>query len=319
MTTRALLVAACAIACHQPPTTPSLQCGEGTTQQGSACVPSGVYCGTGTQDSNGTCIPSTSRFLIRAPKTIVADGWSTTEVRVVGSNPDGSPDLEPVVLTMDRSGAGAFASPAFALDELGGASNFLPCNSATDAGCVGPVQLQLARAAAPQTPVATVDVMLVAPAQIGDAAPCGGAGNLLYLDGNNFYVNGPTTWGPPNWTVTVVGGAQGADAQIVMPGPATTNWDLTISTAQLGIDLIPSTYPNAQYGPTAKPGEPEMTFTATQPPLAVNCNVTSAFQIIDYGYDPTRVGYVSHFTATFTQQCASDPTRSMTGCVHFSQ
>jgi hypothetical protein len=313
---RAVVLACACVACHHTASPPPITCGSGTVQQGGRCVAmAGLACGTGTHDNaQGACVPDAGRFLIRAPSTIRADGWSATEVRVVGTAPDGTPDVEPVQLLVDRATAGAFASPSFTLDELGGASNFVPCNS-NDAACLGPARLDLVRASAPQTAVATVDVTLVAPPQIASSTPCLAGGNILYFDGASFYYDGTQTFTTATGaTFDVFGGSNRAVVQLVQGNAA---WSITMQSAQLGIPLLASTYQNAIEADIAKPGQPQFTMTATNPPIATNCNVASEFEVEAFSYDPSR-NAIDALTATFHQWCTSDTTKQITGCVHYS-
>src|SRR5450432_3310391 len=106
--------------CHGGQT---VECGAGTVLQGDTCVPTGgPTCGAGTHADNGMCLPdSSSGFEVRAGSMIRADGWSGTEVRVVGTQPDGTPSHDEVVLASNPASAGQFVSPSFVLDDVGGA------------------------------------------------------------------------------------------------------------------------------------------------------------------------------------------------------
>jgi hypothetical protein len=304
--------------CHGSQTT--VECGAGTMLQGDACVPTGgPTCGAGTHADNGMCLPDApglSAFELRTSSMIRADGWSGTEVRVVGLQPDGTPSHDEVVLASNPASAGQFVSPSFVLDDIGGASSFIPCNSVTP-GCVGAAEFTVALASAPQTPVAHVDVQLVAPPAIASATPCLAGGNILHFDGQNFDYNGSVTFSTDG-AFNASGGPDRGFVQMVA-NASNTSWNLTFTTRQVGIPLIASVYEQAQDPlDIAAPGDPGFTISGNGYPVLTNCASFNAFQIEDYQYDAAQQT-VTALTASFTQVCLFQPGSTLSGCVHFAQ
>jgi hypothetical protein len=295
----------------------TVECGAGTVLQGDTCVPTGgPTCGAGTHVDNGMCLPdSSSGFEVRASSMIRADGWSGTEVRVAQA--DGTPSHDEVVLASNPPGAGQFVSPSFVLDDVGGASNFIPCNSVTS-GCVGAAELTVALASAPQTPLAHVDVQLVAPPAIGSATPCLAGGNILYFEGQNFYYDGPKTFSTDG-VFDVSGSGPDRASVNMIANPSNTSWRFLFTTHQIGIPLIASVYEQAQPPDViAAPGDPGFTVSGTGFPVLTNCDSINAFQIEEFQYVASSQT-VTLLTASFTQTCVLQPGSTVTGCVHFSQ
>jgi hypothetical protein len=261
------------------------------------------------------CVPD-PHLEIRALPAIVADGRSATEVVVFGTQPDGTPSHDKVVLAVDRASAGTFVSPAVSLDDIDAESAFLPCNS-HDAACLGPATLQVALASAPMTPLATVNVELVAPTPIGSAAPCLVGGDVLYFNANGWGYNGEKTFTPTDPMAPAY-----FDPQLVLDDAATIGvavmngpqWGLQFQSRQLGIPLIASTYPDAVQADIAKAGQPGLYVSGTGD-LPANCPALMEFEIETYDH----TGSVLHeLTATFHITCSNDSTKTVTGCVHYS-
>lgn len=113
------------------------------------------------------CVPlPTTQYTIRARKTITAlpgdpteptDASDPVEIVLSGTHPDGKPAMDAVVLLTDRPNAGTFDPPTLALDATHRRAKFTPCHAATP-GCTGPLELRMALASAPTTPVATFPV-----------------------------------------------------------------------------------------------------------------------------------------------------------------
>jgi len=311
-------VLAC-VACKGSSAPSNVECGAGTMLGvlSTQCFPtSDMTCGPGThEEDDGTCVAD-PRLEIRATPTIVADGRSATEVVVFGREADGSPSHVQVVLTVDRASAGTFVSPAVGLDDVDAESAFVPCNS-HDAACLGPATLQVALASAPMTPVATVQVQLVAPTPIGSAAPCLGGGDILYFNAAGWGYNGEKTFSSTDPTTPAVFDPSLTLDDAVTIGASIPNgpgWGLQFQSRQLGIPLIASTYPNAVQADIAIAGQPGL-YINGQGDLPANCPANMEFEIETYDH----TGSVLHeLTATFHITCSNDTTKTVTGCVHYS-
>lgn len=309
----AIAAGVCLIGCTQA--APSIECGEGTVLESGVCVRAGLMCGTGTHEDAGMCVADGGiRFELRTEPSLRADGHSSTEVRVFGIAPDGSPSHDRVVLGTDRTGSGVFISPIVVLDELGASSQFLPCNSVT-AGCVGPVRLTVALASAPTATLAGLDVTLEAPTPIGDPAPCLTGGDVLHLEGHDFMFDGARTLVAPDATFHGMGGAIAASL-----GAGTTSeaWQVAFSTDKLDVNLVPSVYLDGFVAGT--PGGAGHPTFQLDGPFSSPCTMrVDNFQIHELAFDPTNLhGYnLEKLTATFTQQCVFEPARTLSGCVHF--
>jgi hypothetical protein len=289
-----------------------IECGPGTVAQGMTCVATGTTCGTGMHELDGACVADTW-FQIRALPIILADGRSATEVRAFGATADGSPSHDAIVVSVDRASAGAFVSPGFVLDDLGGATNFIPCTSATT-GCEGPAQFALALASVPQTPLATVDVQLAGPSPVGSTAPCLAGGNILYFDGQDFDYNGPVTFSTDGHF-----NVSGADDRVNLGMVSDTGaaWTLELNTHALGIPMIASVYDGAVSYGIAKPGQPGFDLIGNGP-VPTGCTTIGDFQIEEFVH-VANPDTVTLLTATFVARCGDDPTRRLDGCVHYAQ
>src|SRR5262249_54860308 len=152
---------------------PGTTCGPGTYQDGGECI-SAIVCGTGTVDANGQCVvlaaaDAGAKYEVRVlSPQLVADGFSVDPFLAIGTNADGTPATDSVVLGTTLTGAGTFDHQSFALGAIGHQGFFTPCSS-TSAGCTGDFQVTLALASAPNVPVATSESLtLQAPQGIGD-------------------------------------------------------------------------------------------------------------------------------------------------------
>lgn len=267
-------------------------------------------CGASTHEQAGTCIAD-SRFELRAPPAIRADGYSPVDMRAFGFDAAGLPASDRVIVTVDRVTAGQIASPVFALGDLGGATTFIPCNAAdaSNTTCAGPAQLELALASAPQLPLATADVELVAPTPVGDVTPCLAGGNILHYDTVD-YGTPPTLTISSNGVFDVFGSlARG----VVHVFADDVGWSLTFDVSKLGIPMLPSIYEDAKQVGYADAGEPVYQLTGIG-----NCTPISRFQIHTFTYDADTQDVIA-ITATFEEHCDTDPTRTRTGCVHYTQ
>jgi hypothetical protein len=285
----------------------------GPTASGDPDADPGDTCGAGTHDDSGTCVPDgPTAYQIRASSTIAADGHSRNEIRVFGTNADGTPSHDQVVLSMDRPGAGEYVSPTFVLDDLGGETQFIPCNS-TIAGCTGPLSLTLALASAPTTPVARVGVMLVSPTDVGSIEHCMGTANVMYLDGDDYIFNGELTVVNAGWGS--IGGTERAVIQITPTDPIQgSNWSLDFETLFLQIPMAASVYTDAMRATSATLGHPGLDVNGA----GRGCgSITGRFQI--HEYTPGTNTDVSSLTASFEQVCDNEEPKLLSGCVHYQQ
>jgi hypothetical protein len=307
-----VMLGTCAAACKSPSGT---TCGEGTELVGAMCVVAAADAHPTADGDTTPDAPPTDgvTFQILAPTNIDADGHTPNEVLVVARSSDGSAAHVDVVLNTDRAGAGTFTPAALSLGDLGGTSTFVACN-ATTPGCTGPLTMFVALASAPTVPVAHVDVMLSPPPGVGSASYCLTGGNVLYLQGDDYILNGTATITSTGWSWTPEGTTETAHLQVSPIGTGQP-WDLHFETKQLGVPMTPSTYLGAQLYVYAQPGHPGLQVFGN----GHGCNtITGAFQIHEYAYDvPTKT--VHALTASFEQHCEGNPNTVLVGCVHFAQ
>lgn len=292
-----------------------LTCGAGTHLEGDTCVADeGLMCGAGTHVEGTSCVPDIppppGNYQLRIiTNQIPADGYSRIPVLAIGTNPDGTPATDMVVLNTSRAGAGSFTPVAPTLGALGVTSYFTACNFTTP-GCTGPVTLLLALASAPTVAVASVDVELVMPTGVGSAAPCLTGGNVMFFDGNDFIYNGMLTiGGDAAWT-----GSSTADhLRISNDGPSSGSWwYLEFDASDLPIELGPGVYDDAERYPFQGPGHPGLSISGS----GRGCNtLTGRFQIHEHVRD--AAGLV-RATATFEQHCEGGP-NALRGCVHYAR
>ena len=306
-----MLVACSGDGTSQPSGTVS--CGAGTVLDGTTCL-AATLCGAGTHEENGVCVldAGPTRYDLRTASTIRANGYSTVNLTLVDTNGDGTPSHERVVFTTDRASAGSLVSPAIVLGDRGGATSFLPCNS-TDAGCVGPVRFTAALASAPAVPIAHVDAVLVAPPPVASITPCMVGGNVLHFESTSFGTL-PTRTITTDGVFDVFGAAWRARVQVYAAPDAYT---LELNTKQLDIPLLPTVYDDAQRIGVAAAYQP--VFDTGHHP----CGVISTFQIHSFTYDEA-LDDVTQITASFAAHCEffppdTQPTKTLTGCVHYSQ
>jgi hypothetical protein len=276
-------------------------CGDGTAQEGKQCV---------ADSPDGGGVPTGAQYEIRVVSPMIpADGHSGVPVLVIGTNSDGTPATDTIVLYTSRGGAGDFAPPTATLGALGVTTYYTPCNYTTP-GCAGPVTLDVALGNAPTVPVAHVDVQLVQPTGVGNPATCLTGGNVMYFDGNDYIYNGMLTVTQGTWTGSA--GKQSLAIHLVPSGQSQGAWwDLDFSSAQLGTNLTPGVYDMAEREPFASPGHPGMEVTGD----GRGCNtITGRFQIEDLVSDTS--GNVTSATVTFEQHCEGG-TAALNGCVHY--
>ncbi len=293
-------------------------CGQGTHDEAGACVSdgSGVVCGAGTHVDHGMCapdvIPPGGGYQLRAvTNQIPADGHSKFPVLAIGTNVDGTPATDQVVLNTDRAGAGMFMPAAPTLGALGTTSYFVPC-SATTPGCTGPVKLTLALASAPSVVVAELDAELVAPSGVYTAASCLGGGDRMFFDGNDYIYNG---------TLLVTQGAFSATASQnhlsfhVTPSGQDQGawWDFDFDSSMLGIPLDVGVYDMAERYPFESPDHPGISIGGD----GRGCNtITGRFEVHENTLDGS--GNVMSATVSFEQHCEGG-TAVLNGCIHYAR
>lgn len=292
-------------------------CGAGTHDDSGACVPdgSGIVCGAGTHVDNGMCapdvIPPGGGYQLRAvTNEIPADGHSKFPVLAIGTNVDGTPATDQVVLNTDRAGAGMFMPAAPTLGPLGTTSYFVPCN-ATTPGCTGPVKLTLALASAPSVVVAEIDAELVAPTGVYTDAPCLGGGNAMFFDGNDYIYNGMLT--VTQGTFTASGTSENHLSFNVTPSGQDQGmwWYLDFDSSMLGIPLDVGVYDMAERYPFESPDHPGISIDGD----GRGCNtITGRFEVHDTARDGS--GNVTSATVSFEQHCeGGQPV--LDGCIHY--
>ncbi|MBA3465540.1 MAG: hypothetical protein H0T46_36745 [Deltaproteobacteria bacterium] len=273
----------------------------------------GERCGSGTSLVGTECVATSASYAIRVPRMIRADGRTPVAVRVFGIDAAERSTRERMVVTVSRPSAGDVVSTDLILDDIGAGTNFIPCQGQL-ASCLGTASLSMARAADPATPVATAEIELVAPPQIGSLTQCFGVGNILYLDGQNFFYNGPTSF-TTQAVFDVFGGPDRAVLHVVVPnGPA---FSMELSSRSLGIPLIPSVYERGVRLDMTVPGQPAFDLVGNGD-VPTSCAAIGDFQVHQISTVAAPGDDVTQITASFTQYCEFDPTRRVTGCVHYS-
>src|SRR5262249_40720003 len=148
---------------------------------------------------HGTCVPTPPTSLpppdagvdgglayydVRWPSVdIPADGYSRIPVLALGRRADGQPALDAVLLYTSRANAGTLAPSALTLTDGAASSYFTPCLSSA-AGCLGPLQITMALASAPNVAIASsIQVNLVTPTGVGTPVACLTGGNVVFFDG----------------------------------------------------------------------------------------------------------------------------------------
>jgi hypothetical protein len=273
-------------------------------------VASKLTCGTGTHEASGACVPDPlPSYSIRATKTIVADGGKV-DIVVFGRNPDGTPATDAIVLNTNRPNAGTFAPPTFSLDERHHRATFTPCSS-TVPGCTGPLELTVALASAPATPVARFAVELVATPAIFSTEKCLTGGNVLYLEGERFIHRGALT--VVDGAFTRGGGDRRAEV-IVAPSNVAQGPGFTVefSSVQLGAPLAVGLYRNARAAPGL--GQPGIKVFGADPFAYCNFTYLGEFEIHEFVFTTS----LQRLTASFRQWCSdpSVPERVVSGCIH---
>jgi hypothetical protein len=245
---------------------------------------------------------------------VAADGKTATRVFAFGSQVDGSPATDEVVLSTDRPGAGTFTHPQVTLGSLGAETDFVPCDQTTP-GCTGPLSLTLALTSAPTVPIAHVATQLVAPVLLDPARQCLTGGNILYISGNDSIWNGTLTITDATWSQ--IDYSDLVELDVVPSNPQQgTEWKLNFGVQTFGGELTPDFYPHAQrwwpvYGLMA-PLQPAMLITGS----GQTCDtVTGSFTVDTYTSSNSGPNPV---TIAFEQHCNGSTTTGLTGCLHWA-
>jgi hypothetical protein len=249
-------------------------------------------CGAGTHEQMSACVRDTV-YQVRAAPVIGADGTTRLRVRALGTHADGTFATDEVVLNTDRAGAGTYLTPALTLGPLGATTYFTPCDHAV-AGCLGPLQLTVALASAPTTPVAHAAVMLVDPRDVDPAKPCLGGGNVLHLDGDDTIYTGTLEVTAGTFQMT---GFSDATTLTVTPSDSSqgTSWRLEFRTTKLDGVLAnyAARYDDAELYGFEDRDHPGMLVDGKDPTIATGVALGNAtVSYIDYdnldGYDAAR-------------------------------
>jgi len=265
-----------ALAGCQDAAAPGAECGPGTELVGSECV-AAPSCGAGTHLEGTTCVADGAHYTIQIAQLVIgADGRTRHQVVVAGTNADGSPATDDVVITAAR---GTLAETQLALAPLGTRTMFTSC-AAADAGCLGPLTLGLALASDPGVQIAHVDVQLVAPFEVATVAPCRVGGNVWYIDGTPGFYPGTITFdegffNPIPTDASLM--SMNAGAKDFLLGQ---NWGIRIATGSSAEPLAPGIYPDAVDTFNASPGHPGLDISGQ----GFDCRLVSrAFQIHEIG------------------------------------
>lgn len=280
---------------------------------GSQCIATMLTCGAGSHDDSGSCVPDAPpRFRILAAPTFGADSQRPIEVRVLGTNADGTLPHDPIVLNTDRPGAGQFDEPSLTLDDSGRGAMFTPCDAATP-GCLGPVTLTVALASAPTVPVAHVDVELIEPPTVGSAVACPSGSNILVLRSTSFEYVGTLTITDATWSIN--GSPVRATISVRPTNPLqSTLWTIDFDTIQLGTPMTPGTYLLANsYQLAGKPGMTVRGVTAISDCGSGALATMGEFQVHEYTLVADKL---KSFTTSFRAHCQNDPSLVVDGCIH---
>jgi hypothetical protein len=275
----------------------------------------GLPCGPGTYASNGECVPVSATdgglgyYDLRvAVTTVPGDGMTRVPILALGRLADGSPSTEQVVFSLSRPGAGTI-TPSTQLTPTGATVYLVPCNAAVSSACTGTVQVLMALASAPSTPVASSpEITISGQPAVGTPAPCLGGGNIAYITGDpgDFVTGGKTyTYQAPNVTISLSTPTH-AGGQLGSVG----DYMVDFATDMLGMPLMVSTYENAQRWPFEDVGHAGFSLAG----MGAGCNtLTARFQIERLNTDSSGL---LEFLATFEQHCEG-ATPAARGCVYW--
>lgn len=269
-------------------------------------------CSGGGQPQSGpdaSNVPAAPYRIMAAP-VLAADSRMQHRVLVIGTQPNGKPAYDELVLGFDRPGAGTFEPPVVTLGNLGATSFFRACDLSTP-GCAGPVTLTAALASAPATPVAELAVAIVDPIDASPAKPCLGGGNVLHLEG--AISNSPVTITNATWTFDAAYPVL-LKVRVTPPG-STDSWSLTFDTRAYAPAHIPDAYENAQISkPSSSDLERDRPAMDISGPGSQCSTIAGRYDVIAYDAINNSAREV---TIAFTQYCNGSTTTKLTGCVHY--
>jgi hypothetical protein len=275
----------------------------------------GVLCGPGSYASGGGCVPVSvvdaglGYYDVRvAVTTVPGDGMTMVPILALGRLADGSASTEQVVFSLSRPGSGTI-TPSTQLTPTGATVYFVPCNAATSSACTGPVQVLMALASAPSTPVATSpEITISSQPAVGTPSACLGGGNIAYIAGDpgDYITGGNTyTYQAPNVTMSLPSPTH-ATGQLGSFG----DYMVDFSTDMLGMPLMLTTYENAERWPFEDVDHAGFSLEG----MGAGCNtLTARFQIERLNTDASGL---LEFLATFEQHCEG-ATPAARGCVYW--
>lgn len=292
-----------------------------------ACAPEGTRttqqaatsCGPGTHLDGTTCVLDTTRYEVQVGRKLGRPS-RRNRVVVVATNPDGTPLVDDVVLSIAPAAAGTLTASETRTSRIGGETFFTACDPEEVQACPTTATLTVARRADPSTPVATVALELVDPVDVSPAKNCLNGGNVVKLDGNDGMLNGTRTLVDAPFTFLPTGVHPDTWHATVTPTSSSEVWTFDFNAAKLFGDLVVGkTYDDAR---RAEPGFTDQ--VAFRPAMYIRrtgfdcATVTGSFTVVDYAVDfSTPDPGTKRATFAFEQHCEGDPQTAITGCVHF--
>ena len=268
-------------------------------------APGTFTCGPGTIE-NGVCSLAETRYTMRISEPVIdANGRTKRKVVVFGTNPDGTPALDRVVLTTSRANAGTLRDGALNLTPLGAYTYFTPCDAAS-ADCLGPATLRIALASAPSTILATTDITLVAPTNVSTIAPCLEADKVFWVDGQGGILS--TQWTVLDgawWSETLSNSIQ---LSVDADDDNLSKWNIEVHSTFIGVPLTPGTvFEDARRATSQIDGHPGLSVSGN----SYGCNTADGrFQIHKFTRSPLDI------LVSFEQKC--DGTQIvLEGCVRY--
>jgi hypothetical protein len=272
-------------------------------------------CGPGTHDVNGECV--LDRYEVRTARQLGADGVTKNKVVAFGWQPDGSPALDDVVLSLDRSDGGMLTRTNLKLEQLGASTYFIGCDE-TKPSCVkGPLQIRVALASDPTTIVGKLAVELVEPIKVNPARQCLGGGSRLKLEGNDAMLSGTVDLSQATWEFPK--GSYSSQIFMTVTAPSSPEtWTLEFNTTRVPGVLSPGKL-------YEEIGRAELDYRDQAPDLpamyihrsGVECaSITGRFHVVDYAMEYPGPK-TSRATLYFEQHCNGDTSTVLRGCVHY--
>lgn len=252
----------------------------------------------------GLQLPADGRTRIPLQVTKAAPGPASIDLVFDTSRPSGR--FEPASLTLGGDPETVY---------------FTPCSNC-DSDCEGPTTLTAALASAPGTPIAAVNVELVAPTRVGWPAQCLGSENILHLDGNDPILDGTMSVTAAQWLSSAAAWAGNLDLYPEDPEQG-YSWLLNLRTAAQEFPLEPGVYEDATRFSTFEDGRPGLNISGG--PNSVACNILEGrFEIFDFVAGDDEI---VELRASFEQLCDLEPwivhvprkpVEVLQGCVNFS-